>query len=220
MFQLNNFQFQNNEFLVILVLLFGAGYLVLLYKYFRLRSKRNYYEKEALRRSQKIIDKAIDEATGIVSKAQIIEDQVKSKIAESTSEISDQQKDVYKKVLDEVRNQLYEVVQKASQDIKEDASSEISAFANSVRAETTATEQEVKNKISEEYVKWERDLEEYKRVKLAEAANDVQRIISEVTKKVLGEALDSANHKDLIIRALEEAKSSGVFGKVEDNESK
>lgn len=202
---------QNNPFLIFIVLLFAFGYLILLFKYLDLRSKRKTYEKEALERSQKIIDRSIVEASAIISKAQVLEEEVKSKISQSTDEISETQKDVYKKVLEEVKNQLYEVVQKASYDIKQDAQEEIASFANSVREETIATETEVKSKISEEYANLERDLEEYKRSKMAETAEAVEKLVKEVSKKVFSESLTNENHKDLILRALEEAKRNNVF---------
>lgn len=207
------FNLISNQYILITLALFVTAFLVLLFKYFDLKAKRDRHEREALRRSEKIIDKAMQEATSIISRSQVLGEEVRSKIAESSNEISDQQKDIYKKVLDEVRNQLYQVVQKASEDIKQDASSEISAFANSVRAETIATEQEVKSKISEEYLKWERELDEYKRLKYQTASQEIEKIISEVTKRVLGEALSPENHKDLILKALEEAKKSGVLSK-------
>lgn len=203
--------FTNNQFLFILLALFAFGYFLLLFKYLKLKNERKSHEKLALERSEKIIDKAIIEASEIISKAQVLEEEVKSKISESSSQISDNQKDVYKKVFDEVKSQLYEVVQKASQDIKQDAQEEIAAFANSVREETIATETEVKTKISEEYVNLERDLEEYKRTKMLEAAHEAEKLISIITKKVLNESLSTQNHKDLIIKALEEAKKNNVF---------
>lgn len=202
---------QNNPFLVFIVVLFAFGYLILLFKYLDLRSKRKTYEKEALERSQKIIDRAIVEASAIISKAQVLEEEVKSKISQSTDEISETQKDVYKNILNEVKNQLYEVVQKASYDIKQDAQEEIASFANSVREETLATESEVKSKISEEYANLERDLEEYKRSKMAETSEAVEKLVAEVSKKVFSESLTNENHKDLILRALEEAKRNNVF---------
>lgn len=203
--------FQNSPFLVFIILIFAVGYVVLLFKYMDLRSKRKTYEKEALERSQKIIDRSIVEASSIISKAQVLGEEVRTKISDSTSQISDNQKEIYQKVLNEVRNQLYEVVQKASQDIKNDAQEEIASFANSVREETIATETEVKTKISQEYVNLERDLEEYKRTKMLEAAEQVEKLISVVSKKVFSESLTPENHKDLILRALEEAKKNNVF---------
>lgn len=203
--------FQNSPFLVFIILIFAVGYVVLLFKYMDLRSKRKTYEKEALERSQKIIDRSIVEASSIISKAQVLGEEVRTKISDSTSQISDNQKEIYQKVLNEVRNQLYEVVQKASQDIKNDAQEEIASFANSVREETIATETEVKTKISQEYVNLERDLEEYKRTKMLETAEQVEKLISVVSKKVFSESLTPENHKDLILRALEEAKKNNVF---------
>lgn len=202
---------QNNPFLIFVLLIFAFGYVILLFKYMDLRSKRKTYEKDALERSQKILDKAIIEASGIISKAQVLGEEVRSKISDSTTQISDNQKDVYQKVLDEVRNQLYEVVQKASQDIKQDAQEEIASFANSVRQETIATESEVKTKISQEYINLERDLEEYKRTKMIETAEQVEKLVAVVSKKVFTESLTPENHKDLILRALEEAKKNNVF---------
>ncbi len=200
-----------NFFLIALTVVVSLAYLVLLNSYQELKRKRRDYERQALARAQKIIDKAMVEASSILSKAQVLEGEIRAKIAESSQSISENQKDVYSRVLEEVKNQLSLVVQKASDDIKRDATEEISAFASSIRDETISTEKEVREKISQEYLKLENELAEYKRQRLAQAQVEIERIITQVTSKVLGRSLTREDHKELIIIALDEARREGVL---------
>lgn len=201
----------NQNFYLLLTLLFAVSDLLLFSKYLKLKKGRRDYEVEALKRSQRIIDKAITRASEIVSRSQGLEDEVRQKIAQSSSDLSDQQRDVYAKIIDQIKTELTQVVQDASNDIKRDAQEEVSAFANSMREETISTEQDVKAKISNEYVKLEADLAEYRRQRMLEAQREIEELVNKVSVKVLGKSLSSEDEKALIVRTLEEAKKNNVF---------
>ena len=80
--------------------------------------------------------------------------------------------------------------------------------AASVEGEALAV---VGQKVDEEVEKAKVAVEGYKTAKIAEIDTRAEEAIRMVTAKVLGKALDLAQHKQLVKQAIEEAKKENVF---------
>ncbi len=58
----------------------------------------------------------------------------------------------------------------------------------------------------------EKELEEYKKLRLQQADRTINHVIQEVSQQILNKALSLEDHQQLLIEALEKAKKEGVFG--------
>jgi hypothetical protein len=58
----------------------------------------------------------------------------------------------------------------------------------------------------------EKELEEYKKIRLQQADRTITHVIQEVSQEILNKALPLDDHQQLLIEALEKAKKEGVFG--------
>ena len=92
---------------------------------------------------------------------------------------------------------------------------EMTAFKKSVAGISQNIEGEalavVGQKVDEEVEKAKAAVEEYKAAKIAAIDIRAGEAIRMVTAKVLGKALDLAQHKQLVKQAIEEAKKENVF---------
>jgi len=92
---------------------------------------------------------------------------------------------------------------------------EMTAFRKSVVGMAQNIEGEalavVGQKVDEEVEKAKAAVEEYKAAKIAAIDTRAGEAIRMVTAKVLGKALDLAQHKQLVKQAIEEAKKENVF---------
>ena len=61
-------------------------------------------------------------------------------------------------------------------------------------------------------VKLQQDLEKYRANKFVQIDQQVNKMVSDIAKQVLGKAIDVSTHEDLVKTALERAKKEGFLG--------
>lgn len=80
-----------------------------------------------------------------------------------------------------------------------------------VKEETVDFRGTLEKKMNEEMVKAEKEIEAYRTEQLKKIDNSLIKILNRVSLEVLGKAISLADHEELIIEALEQAKKEGVF---------
>lgn len=158
-----------------------------------------------------ILEQANKRAEDILSQTHLDKQLLAQEQIESLKKVSLEFTNNYQRALDEIKKEHIDMFKNISQDIEKDAMSEISDFKEIIKKESFASQKIVGKKIEEEYQDLEKQLKDYKEKKLAEINDSVYKILSLVSKQVLGKTLSFDQHEELIIKALEEAKAEGLF---------
>lgn len=186
---------------LILVLL-GIVHLSLLAKYKKLKAQEEKFKQpqDIERRSQaileharlkyrEIVDAGYKKAVDVVGDAKLFNDDTKRHILAEVSS----------------------VVARLSAEISERVLSEISDFEGELEAEVKVEKEASKRVLAGGFDEVKRDIEEYRKGKMAEIDKRSGEAISAVVANVVNEAFPLDKHKELIVRALENAKRQHLF---------
>lgn len=117
----------------------------------------------------------------------------------------------YEKLIGELNNKHINIFKNTTKDIENYTVSEVSDFKGILRQETVDAQKIVEQKIEEVYASAQREVEEYKKQQLERVRENIYKLLSEISKLVLGRSLDLSSQEELILQALEEAKKDGEF---------
>ncbi|HVA96187.1 MAG TPA: hypothetical protein VND99_00905 [Candidatus Acidoferrales bacterium] len=172
----------------------------------RVKTDTNYHHvvDEALSKEQKIIDDATKEAQQIIS---------------DTEFLTKASQDEVNKALQQMEGAIEKQAGSTSQEFTKTYSASLQKVAAQSLTEfqtiTKGMEQEMQRQTKEFretlLPRLEKDLEEYKKLRLQQADRTITHIIQEVSQEILNKSLSVEDHQRLLIEALEKAKSEGAF---------
>lgn len=105
-----------------------------------------------------------------------------------------------KTIINSAKSEADKITSKVALDIEETAIAQIKEMSKRINEQTIASAEAVKA-----------ELDAYKKQKMVEIDREVKEMVTEISKKLIGEAIDLRTHEELVIRALEDAKRSGLL---------
>lgn len=172
-------------------------------------------------RAFELIKDATIKAKDILSETKIYEDKSKQVLNFQLEEASKKQvqalekasldilKD-YKEDLERLRADNINIVKNISKDIERDVLNEFKDFKEILRRETVASQRVIEEKLEEDYKAVDEEINTYKQQKLKEVDDSIYDALARISEMVLGKAIDSNTHQELILDALNKAKSDIV----------
>ncbi len=130
--------------------------------------------------------------------------------AEQTAElekVSQEMLAAYTSALKEEQKRSVDTFKQLSIDLEKEVSKELDDFTNVLHTETIESEKLVQDKLNAEY-------QDLKEEMLRKLENDMNTILAQVSKEVIGKSIDLETQQSLVIDALERAKKEHVFGKI------
>ena len=112
---------------------------------------------------------------------------------------------------DEFEEQWKNVIKKVSRDFEYGAEDEVKGFRKSLEVEAVGVEKAVADRVEQEFATAKQQIDEYKKYRLAKLDGEIDEIVSNTVKKVIGKVIPMEEHKKLIISALEEAKREHIL---------
>jgi len=117
-----------------------------------------------------------------------------------------------KRVLEKARRSLELGVERLVEREMAVTGETLSQVSKEIKMNTAKTLQnELKKRFDEEFAKALAEIEVYKKTKLVEVDKSINKIIETTTRQVLGEAIDTQKHEELVLNALASAKKENVF---------
>jgi hypothetical protein len=220
----------------LIILLLGVVILVYGFYYSKVLSRLNQVQKQNLYlrfhiqekslekintakdKSLKIITDATSQAEEILKRAEVLKTDTNENARQELEALSSQQKEfltkasddlvgTFKEAIEQSREEDINVLKNITKDIEHVAENEVKEFEKQLRQETIGQENIVDKKIQEAFAKAQEEIDIYKKSKIAEIDQDIYTILQAVTKDVIGKHLSFQDQKDLIMAALERAKS-------------
>lgn len=177
----------------------------------RARDEASRITQHAAKQSAEIITHANDAIAGARGE---ISEAIRATIAYQTAEVTHESQDLlkgYKEMTGGMKKEYADTLQKASKAIIDEAHDVISEFQKFFKEKTEHYESVVDEHIREWHVDAKREINDYKRDATQKIDESIFRVLQMVTKDVLGRTLNAEEHRELIVRALEEAKKEGFF---------
>lgn len=177
-------------------------------------------DTQAQKSYQEIIETANKKAVEITLKATEINNESAIKLQQTIDSLLKNQKEAIESVsesvlkthqnqITELNRHILEVSGSIYKDIEANSKIEMLAFIEIMKRQTFDAESNAQQKIKEEYEKLERDLELKKEEKLKILEINIYKILTNISKDVIGRSLDLSAQQDLILKSLTQAKKEG-----------
>jgi len=203
----------------VLILFFDLVILIFAVYYFlQLRSKAkkieqaetkvdtNYHQivDDALSRERKILEDAAMEADRIVTNAEYVKQSSKEAIDQALSELV---KQIQKESVDTATGFMNDY----SSSLKQLATTSLTEFQTIALELEGDLQKQIKNFRESLLPNLEKDLEEYKKMRLKQTEEMVTKVVEKASQEVFNKAISLEDHQKLLTDALEKAKAEGVF---------
>ncbi|NMB69640.1 hypothetical protein GYA27_00350 [candidate division WWE3 bacterium] len=173
--------------------------------------------EEAKDSSLKIVEDANKRAQVLLGDVQLVTDDVRRDLNDQLQALADKHIQVlsstndefissFKKALGDESQKTTDVLEQTTTIVRDALLSEVDQFKDILRKETFETEEQLKNRIQDEYAAVRDELDEYKKSKLASIDAKIYEIVYEVASNVTGKSLDVDSHQAVVIQFLEQAK--------------
>jgi vacuolar-type H+-ATPase subunit H len=173
----------------------------------QLKNDLNYHHivDEALSKERKIINDATNEATQIISNTEF----VTSASKESMDQALEKMEGEIEKQAESASDAFTKTYSTSLQKIAAQSLANLQAITKTMETELDKQSKEYRESL---LPRLEKELEEYKKMRLQQAERTINHVIQEVTQEILNKSLSLDDHQRLLIESLEKAKKEGVFG--------
>ncbi|HSW88925.1 MAG TPA: hypothetical protein VLG12_07215 [Candidatus Saccharimonadales bacterium] len=167
----------------------------------------NYHQivDDALSKERKIIDDATHEADQIIAGAHYLNQASKETVDQALQIMIS---DIQKEAADTSRNFMTNY-QASLQQITVHS---IAELQNIVKGLETDLQKQIKEFHETMLPKMEKELEEYKQVRLKQTDQTITNVVQKVSQEILNKSLSLDDHQHLLVESLEKAKKEGAFG--------
>lgn len=196
---------------IIILSVVSLSYHKLLKKYYKIKNKEALLKSEARAKAislteaakdnvEKMMEEANLKAVEVVHQANIFNNEQAKSFEEELKRINEAEFDEYKSQLSDIRSEFLSEARSAVED-----------FEKLIRQDMNSVRSQVSNAVAASEKAAEAEIQEFKRAKIEEVSKMTQGIIEKVAQEALGRSLTREDHRDLIMKALERAKSEDVL---------
>lgn len=179
-------------------------------------------EMQAQKDYHSIIETANKKAQEIIFNAAQIEHESTTKFHDTVKEMLENQKlalnttssTLQKKHEEEINalnNEILNLLTNVYKDIEMTAKTDLEKYKELLKQQTFDAEKIAQKRVEEEYQKFEKEIVEAKNLKLKELDDNIYKILSKVSKEIIGKSLDLSTQEELIRTSLEKAKKEGAI---------
>jgi F0F1-type ATP synthase membrane subunit b/b' len=187
------------------------SYRSLIQKYFALRKENEEMVASAKQKSDEIIKDAQDKAQKIIHESEMISVDTKKILDEKLQSATVQQITEFTGFLEKAQSDMNNVLGNLSKDITTESIREIENFKKSLESQTLKAEDMLKNVIADSNKKLDSEMAIIKEKRINELDSQIFEIIRKVSKEVIAKSINTKDHEDLILEALNEAKTQGLI---------
>lgn len=186
-----------------------------------LQSKIRDHSSEILQQSHekgmRIVQDATKKAQEIIEDAQVFSDETSSKFSADFKTTSQKYEEflesrsgevskLYEKFITDLRSDSEEQFRIITKDMENHSLAIIGEFREALEGERIFMHKELEGKITEEFKKAQKHIEDYKVDQMKKVDKQVFDILHALTSNVLGRSLSLKDHEDLVQRALAQMK--------------
>ncbi len=179
-------------------------------------------EEKAQKDYQQILETANKKAAEIISQATKIKNETEVNFNNSiTTMLENQKKQMesssstlsrnHLQEMNRLNDQSIQILTNVYKDIELAARTDLEKYRELINAQTFEAEKIAQQRIKEEYIKLEKEIQERKTQRLHELDENIYRILSLISKDIIGKSLSFSDHEELVLKALDDAKKEGAI---------
>ena len=175
------------------------------------KAKQTTLELEAKKIADRIVIEAQEKARAIISEAATYSSKSKEEFSAEVKRATGAQMASFEAALNEAKTQAAQTFGSISNEVGKEVQAQIELLRSALSTQITASQEEAKKAVADAYKKVELEVDAYKKVREKQVDERIFEVLEETTSKVLGKAISISDHEELVIKALEEAKSQNVL---------
>ncbi len=220
-----------------LILILCYGVLFLAYKISKQNKvinqpKENYGAtleiiESAQKQANAIVEKAVESAKHILFETEYVKQDITKEMQDSLSKVAEETIKMvqgrsaesdkeFRIVVDEIKQEFAKEASQKLSAIEKIAQDETDDFKEILRRETLGSQAIIGKKIGDDFADVQKEIDEYKKIRLAEIDRNIDGMVKQVVKDTLGQSITLPIQEDLVIASLENAKKVGLFTNLED----
>jgi len=172
----------------------------------RKKTDDNYHHvvDDALAKERKILDDATSEASQIISKTEFLTDQSKTTLDQALQHMEG-------KLKEDAGSTTHEFTKSYSTSLQKLTAQSLNEFQAITKNMGVELEKQTKDYRNSLLPGLQKELDDYKKLRIAQADRTITHVIQEVSQEILNKSLSLEDHERLLIEALEKAKKEGAF---------
>ncbi|OHA00370.1 MAG: hypothetical protein A3C07_03455 [Candidatus Sungbacteria bacterium RIFCSPHIGHO2_02_FULL_47_11] len=181
--------------------------------------------EEARTESSRIVENANAEAANILRETHVLVSRATKELEEEFHVFSQKESDrlreaathfadAYQLMTKQAKDVYAEATKRAVEAIGRETAGGLSHFSSAVENETKRYQRSVDERLEEWHKDAQKEIAAYKVNALEKVDESIYRVLLMVSQQAIGRALDFKDHQGFMVRALEEAKHEGFFGKL------
>ena len=167
-------------------------------------SSYHHVVDDALAKERKILDDATHEAAQIISKTEFLTDSSKQAVDQALQKMEGEME----KEAGTASQAFAKTYSASLQKLAAASLTEFQTITHTMEADLQKQTKEFRDSMLPNLQK---ELEEYKKMRLQQADRTITHIIQEVSQEILNKSLSLDDHQRLLTESLEKAKKEGVF---------
>ncbi len=183
--------------------------------------------ESAQKQANAIVEKAVESAKHILFETEYVKQDITremqdslSKVAEETIKMvqgrSAESDKEFRTIVDEIKQEFAKEASQKLSAIEKIATDETNDFKEILRRETVSSQAIIGKKIGEDFTQVQAEIEEYKKLRFGEVDHNIDGIVKQVVKDVLGQSMTLPIQEQLVETSLENAKKVGLFKNLEE----
>lgn len=177
---------------------------------------------EAHTKAEDILGKAAQEASSLSTEGKGFTKEINQQVEHAFKEVIDKNiSDLntsshefltsYQSTLQGLKTKYEQQLEGVIQKIQEDTLKDFGQLQAMIREKTIDSHTGFTKQLDDEFTKTQMDIHEYKKQKITEITQRMDKIIMKVAEEVLGQTIPMAQQQELITKALENAQKEGMF---------
>jgi len=175
------------------------------------KAKEEASTLEAKKLAERIITEAQSKAQLIINEASTFSTKSKEDFAIEVKKATTSQLENFQAALDVAGKEAGLAFGSISEDVRGEINQQMEALRSALGQEITRSQSEAKKLIEEAYEKVEVEVDAYRQIRQRQIDERIFEILETIITNVAGKALKLDEHEELVIEALEEAKSQNVL---------
>ena len=221
--------------LIVVVVFFMLIVFISLYFFYIYKKEKEFEDKEsetinnynsvllrAHKRARAIIRSASDAAKNLIVSTSVVKEEAIKEVDKNLEEVSKQSKEslskegeailsAYETSLEGIKHESLDSITKISNAIQHATQLELDTFRDALQKELVATQLMEEKKMTEEFEKAKTEISAYKKQKMQEVDQQIEKIVVRAAERVLARTLTLDDHEKIIMDVLDEAQAEGFF---------
>jgi len=167
--------------------------------------------KETKIKLRSITDTASKSARELLTNARFFTDKQLRGFEEEVNKATRMYLNLYQRTLEDIERETAKNISEIPGRISDNLSADLRGVGEQFRQDVLKITEKVREDVEQAYKNVEIDVEEYKKARLSQIDKGISELILQIARKVLAKEINKDEHEKLVMKALDDAKKSGMF---------